>query len=163
MEQRTFQSNSGSLSPLSRNHRYKALITECRHRCADKRGLGTLPPGAERTEGCRAGQHGAVRGRAAGSSGAERPGPEPRTPPQRKPAREATLRWGTQPGRDQMEATRPACDPKPHLLRTLGGFPRARRLSGTQKPRSAVSAGVLPRPRERRHPLNNQPSENSQT
>lgn len=61
MEQRTFQGNSGSLSPLSRNNPYRALITERRHRRADKRGLAALPPGAEKSHGCRARQRGAAR------------------------------------------------------------------------------------------------------
>ena len=69
MEQHTFQGNSGSLSPFPRNNPHRAPRTGRRHKHADKRGLAALPPGAERSHGCRAWQRGA-----AGRAGAGRPG-----------------------------------------------------------------------------------------
>ena len=117
MEQRTFQGNSGSLSPLSCSKCYTVLVTQRRHRCAEKRGPG---PSHQVWQVAKAAEHAAL----AQGGPAQHTGPQSPAPPERKPPE--TLLWGGgghSPGETERSLTRPACDPKPHLLlRTRGVF-----------------------------------------
>lgn len=72
MEQRTFQGNSGSLSPLSRSKCYTVLVTERRHRHAEKREPG---PSHQVRQAAKAAEHAAL---VQGGPGPAHGAPEPR-------------------------------------------------------------------------------------